>query len=960
MKKVIIFSITTILCFEILSGQNSIGLSETVNYSKLVYGAGAQNWDIKQDSKGIMYFANSEGLLTFDGSFWKLYPIPNKTVVRSLDIIKDRIYVGAQNEMGFFTPDKKGNLAYTSLLPLLPLNERSFADVWKMVSIGDDIFFQTNTKIMQLNGNSFTIYHDEDWKFIGKRGNNIIVQDHNYQLFQLQNHSLSPVADQSSLPKDFLITSSLSYNNDTTLITTFKYGIYLLSGTSLTKLKTPVLDLIATKSIYKSILVDKSQILLATSLGGCFVVDKKGNLIQSFSLTEGLQNNNVRQAYLDKNRNIWLALDNGIDFLAYDNAIKHIFTDRQNEGGGYAAIIHKNVLYLGTSNGLYFTPLDSSKNISLVKGFFKPVLKTQGQVWNLSEVYGQLLMGHHEGSFTINNNEAFVIDKRFGFWNFFPLDKHPGAAMIAGTYHGISFYNYNNGNFSNDSNAVNFESARIVAIHGQDIWIAHPYKGIFKINYKRSQPTIRSYAGRGLTSVNHYYIYAIRNKIIAPTEGGFYEYNSGKDEFVPSTFFEKIFGSTRVNYMKEDTEGNIWFTSEKKLGVVEFNGSAAKIIYLPELNGKMVSGFDFIYPIDVNNVLVGGEKGFYNINYQQYRNSNNEIEVLMRKVKPIDEPNSVIFGGTYGSDTKTNYTKNTVPELPYKWNSLHFEFSAILYAQQSNIEYDYKLEAFDKNWSGWTKKTEKDYTNLPPGNYTFLVKARNNLGNESSPTKYSFAILPPWYRSLLAYLVYALMGAALMLYLYRRQKIKFVKQRLKYEEEQRRLHYLHQLEIDRNEKTIVKLKNEKLEAEINHKNKELAATTMHLVQKGELMGKIREELVRSLRNAHNETPKNDFKKVMRMMSEDIRVDEDWSQFTLHFDQVHGDFLMSLKEKFPNLTNSELKLCAYLRMNLSTKEMAQLMNISVRGVEVSRYRLRKKLLIPSDANLSDYLIESIKR
>jgi DNA-binding CsgD family transcriptional regulator len=367
--------------------------------------------------------------------------------------------------------------------------------------------------------------------------------------------------------------------------------------------------------------------------------------------------------------------------------------------------------------------------------------------------------------------------------------------------------------------------------------------------------------------------------------------------------------------------------------------------------------------VNKSNILIGGDKGFYHINYEQYKNIKYPLRVQITSVKAIKDRDSLLFGGYNGEvndDSDSTLLKNQTVKVSYSWNSFHFEFAAPIYAQQSSIEYSYFLKGFDKKWSEWAKNPEKDYTNLSHGSYIFLVKARNNLGNESNSTKYSFTVLPPWYRTTIAYLLYALLLAAGILYLYRRQKIKFVRQGLKYEEEQKRLHYLHQLEIDRSEKTIVKLKNDKLESEINHKNKELAATTMHLVQKGELMGKIREELMRSLKNMGNETSKSDIQKVIRMVTEDMKVDEDWSHFTLHFDRVHGDFLMLLKDRFPSLTNNELRLCAYLRMNLSTKEMAQLLNISVRGVEVSRYRLRKKLLIPSEANLSEYLIESIKK
>lgn len=954
----LLFFVTCIFNFSY--SQNPVGLPDIVNYSKQNYLAGSQNWDIKQGSDGTMFFGNSEGLLAFDGSYWKLHPVPNNTFIRSLQVAKDgKIYVGAQNEIGYFSPDKKGELGYTSLVSLLPPAERSFADVWDVVFFGNDIFFRASNKIIMLRDKKVTIYPNQDWRFMALSNGRLIAQDHTNKIVEFKKDKWLPTIETTVLPSDFLITSFLEYNKDTSIITTLKNGLFILNGNVLKKIESPVLKTISDNNIYRSIKTDSNHIMLTTSLGGCFIVDVKGNLIESFSTDEGLQTNNIRSAFLDKDRNLWLGLDNGIDFLAFDNAIKHIYPNKENEGGGYAAIVHRNQLYLGTSNGLFYAPLENLYNISQLKNGFKPVAGSKGQVWNLSEVNDELLLGHHEGSFIIRNDNATVLDNSSGFWNFFPLKNQKTAGMFAGNYQGINFYNYQNGKFTPKIAEINFESARFVAIDNHAIWVAHPYKGVYKVLYNYgSAPTYQSYSNRGLSATNHNYVFKIKNKIVVPAGKVFYEYNSAKDFFQPSEQFNKIFNGTDVSYMKEDRDGNIWFISKKSLGVVDFDGAKHKLIYIPELNGKMVSGFEFIYPINSKNVLVGGEKGFYHINYDQYKSNSKQIEVAVRNVKAIDETEQLVFGGYYGTDEKNNYTINTVPQLNYRWNSLHFEFSSNLFGQQSNVEYAYFLEGFDKNWSAWFQKTEKDYTNLPPGNYTFKVKARNNFGSESAPATYRIQILPPWYRSFLAYFIYSLMAVALAVFFYKRQKQKFKKQRIKYEEEQKHLQYMHQLELERNEQAIIKLKNDKLETDINHKNKELAAATMHLVQKGELMTKIRDQLMKLLKNIGDEKSATEFKRVLRMMTEDEKFEEDWEQFSFHFDRVHGDFLMSLKNRFPNLTASELKLCAYLRMNLSTKEMAQLMNISVRGVEVSRYRLRKKLSIPTEANLFDYLVDAV--
>ncbi|HEY1115103.1 MAG TPA: triple tyrosine motif-containing protein, partial [Chitinophagaceae bacterium] len=293
--------------------------------------------------------------------------------------------------------------------------------------------------------------------------------------------------------------------------------------------------------------------------------------------------------------------------------------------------------------------------------------------------------------------------------------------------------------------------------------------------------------------------------------------------------------------------------------------------------------------------------------------------------------------------------------IGHNWNSFHFDYSATAYGQQANIEYSIYLEGFDHKWSEWSAKTEKEYTKLWPGTYTFHVKARNNLGDESEVSAYTFTVLPPWYLTYWAYALYLIFFGAGLYSLHRTQKRKYEKQLQQAEEEQKRLQYLHQLEMEKSEKEIIKLRNEKLESEINHKNKELATAAMHLVQKGEMFTKVKDELLKLKKTAPVEKGGEDFKKIIRIISEEDRTEEDWEQFAHHFDKVHSDFLVALKEHFPKLTPNELKLCAYLRMNLSTKEIAQLMNISIRGVEISRYRLRKKLQIPTETNLFEHLM-----
>lgn len=959
MKKILFF---LLLPFVGLA-QNTIGLPDVINYSKQSYAAGLQNWDIKQDKNGIIYIANNEGLLSFDGRYWTLYPLPNRTNVRSVEVGSDnKIYVGGQDELGYFAPAENGRLVYHPLNGFIPAKDRSFGDVWDIVTYKKDVFFRTSTKIFKFSNQAVATFRaSSEWSYMGICNDRLLAHDFVTGLLQFENNVLANIPTIGvKLPND-AVTGILPSGNDSILITTIKNGIFQLTGTTLSKLSSPNNSLFQNERIYSSIPINKEWLALATNNSGVYIIDLKGNIIQSFSKAEGLQNNNVLSIFLDNQRNLWLGLDNGIDFIAYNSSIKHI-TPFGQDGSGYTALIHQNRLYTGTSNGLYSVELQPMTDLSFSKGSFQPVNNTKGQTWGMAQINNQLLLGHHEGAFIIRDNTAIPFSYDAGFWNFVPLSStFPTQKIVSGTYKNLQFFNYANGQFVSAGAIPGFvESSRFVTIDENDhIWISHPYHGVYEVAQSADgKYNVTTYTNQhGLPSILNNHVYKVKNEVVVATEKGVYVFDHKTKKFQPSEFYKKIIGDQSVRYLKEDAAGNIWFIHDKVLGVMDFSGKEPAVIYLPELNTKMLSGFEFLYAVNEQNIFLGGEKGFYHINYEKYKQTATNLTVQIRAVRIINQTDSLLFGGYFKAvNEKQLQDKADIHNVANSWKTIRFDFASPLFGLQSNLEYSYRLNGFDNNWSEWSKRTEKEYTNLPAGSYRFEVKVRNNLGNESKAAVYAFEMLPPWYETIWAYLFYALLLAAGVYALFKWQQKKFTEQQAIHDEEQKRLQYIYDLERSKTESELVTLRNEKLEVEINFKNSELASSAMHLVKKGELLTKIKAELAHVMKVSDNPQAISELKKMMKSLGEDDNMDKEWENFTKHFDKVHSDFVVSLKEKHPSITNNEIKLCAYLRMNLSTKEIAQLMNISVRGVEISRYRLRKKVGIGTETNLFDYLLQ----
>jgi ligand-binding sensor domain-containing protein/DNA-binding CsgD family transcriptional regulator len=961
-----IFTLMLLAAIQPLFSQTYIGQRETLNFEKKQYNAGTQNWKIKQDAQGRMYFANNEGVLVYDGVYWQLYPLPNKTIVRSIEFGKDKkLYAGGQDEMGYFAPGKNGQLTFTSLKNLLPKADQNFSDIWDIVSYGDDVFFRSHDRVFRYSNNKISIYNSTSWLYLGLYQDQLIAHDEQKGVLIFKNNAWQTFIPKNELPNGFYITNICRFGENASLVTTAKNGVFVLTGNQLKYWKLTGFDIDSQRAFSAVVALGENNYLLSTYTNGIYQVNGDGTVIEKISKKEGLQNTNVRCLFMDVNHNIWLGLDNGIDFIAFNNAVKHVNPPLFKDGSGYSMAKYKNSLYFSMSTGIYQLPIADIADLSYTKNDFKVI--TEGLSWHLSVVNDDLLAGKDDGLFRVADNKLMPIYNATGFWLFEPLLNKPGINLIAaGNYYGVRLFERNASGFIDKGNIGKYyESARFLAIDGENnIWTSHPYRGIYKIRPDNSQVKVYTKA-QGLPSTLNNFIFKIRNRVVAATEDGVYEYNSVKDKFEPSETFNNIFGNRSLRYLKEDPAGNIWFVQEKNLGVVDYSGTKPTINYIPELTNKILSGFENVYPINDNNVFVGSENGYYHINYAKYKQNIHPLSVYIRKVKAIANTDSLMFGGYFGlvNDDNKQSAVNT-HSLSYLWNSLHFEYSSPVFEGQNNVAYSYYLEGFDKEWSAWSKKTEKDYTNLAAGTYTFMVKARNHQNNESPINIYTFTISPPWYQTIWAYFVYMAIFGYLLYFAYKQQEKRHIRnqekelaiQRQKNEEEQKQMAYLHQLELEIAEKEVVKLKNEKLESEIEYKNNELASSAMSLVQKKEFILKVKDELQRINKSGKDVVEAGEIKKILRLLSEEKKVNEEWEQFSLHFNKVHADFLTVIKDRYPSINQQELKLCAYLIMNLSSKEIAQLMAISVRGIEISRYRLRKKLQIPTEINLFEFLFE----
>lgn len=939
---------------------SNIGIPPITSYSKKTYNAGTQNWDVAQHPNGLIYFANNGGLLEFDGVKWKCYGVSNQTNIRSVAIDEDgKIYVGAQGEFGYFHGDEKGDLIYQSLISIIKKADRNIADIWGIDILGDKIFIRTRNKILLYEKNIIqSIYTANKINYSTIINNEYYINSSDSGILKYNKKSFQTITSSKELAKKE-ISGIFQFNTNTLLIATINSGLFLLNNEEVTPWEINDNNTLSKSSIYCSTQIDENTFAMGTSNQGVFLINKKGQITRHINRNSGLQNNNILSIFADKYSNLWLGLNNGIDYIETSSPFSYIHPNNSLQGTGYAIQIHNNKIYLGTSNGVYSKDWKSYYNPMEAQPF-KIIPNTAGQVWDLLTFKDDLLLNHHHGTFVIKDNATIQISDEEGSWLQIPI-KNQENLLISGYYNGLATLEWNKGwkvksEFFGDWQ----ESSRIMAQDEQgNLWVSHPYKGAFKVNFNADYTeilNIKQYnSSNGFPSDLLIYVFKIGDEAIFGTDRGIYSYNPKTDRFAPNKKWNQLLGAkTWVKRLIESPSGDIWFVTEHDVGVLEVKDGGiykqVKSRSFPQIKDKLVGGFEKIYPYDKENVFFAYENGFIHFNPQRVA-EDTSFNIHIRQVR-LENSLTTIFGGAY--------VKIESPVVDYKENALRFSYAASYYSNIEDNQYQYYLEGFDKKWSEWGYHTEKEYTNLNYGTYTFHVKARNINGHESPIEHFSFKIAPPWYATKVAYSAYTLLfgGFLLLLILIPRKKFEQEKAALQSEQEKnlKETKQKHQLAEEKRKQQISQLEKEKLELKIQSQNKELATNTMHLVQKSEILQKIKEELQKIAKTSTDEKIAKELRKVIRKVAADERLDEDWKQFSKHFDQVYGDFLKRLREKHPNLTTKDHKLCAYLRMNLTSKEIAPLLNISVRGVEIARYRLRKRLEIDGDVNLVELMIE----
>jgi ligand-binding sensor domain-containing protein/DNA-binding CsgD family transcriptional regulator len=939
----------------------NIGVPYVQNYTKAQYQSGNQNWSVTRDEHGIMYFGNAEGLLAFDGKYWQLYRMPNGIIVRSVAADgKGKVYVGGFGEFGYWENNKQGFLKYHSLTGLASKSNIPNEEIWKIYIDKDKVIFQSFGSIYIYSKGKINIVRaPKPYLFLFKIGSRCFVEQVNAGLYELKENHLEYVSGSNVLGNGGVL-SILPFQHNKYLIGTGNNGLFIYDGRQITPWNNQANDFLKTYQLNNGAVILNKYFAFGTILNGIVIIDTAGNVVQHINKSSGLQNNTVLSLYTDNEQNLWAGLDNGIDRIEVNSPLYFYFDKTGLFGTVYSSIIFNNKIYLGTNQGLFYSDWLPGGNNQLLQTFnFKLIPGSQGQVWDLSLQDGRLLCGHNDGTYQVNGNTITKISAVNGGWT---IKKLRDNLLIQGTYTGLVIYKKDGGgNWVFDHKIEGFgEPSRYVEEDSKgQIWIGHAYKGIYRITLSSDLKKVVSekyYDSRfGLPDSYNVNVFKLDNRIVFSSDSGFCIYDDISDRFDKYQQLNKMLGTfASSNKIIKAIGQKYWFINHGRVALADLSVPGRLTIdsnRFSSLNGQMVQNYENINLINNSIYLISIDDGFVILNDDDARLPG-KIQlpaVLIRKVENITDKISVI-----SENTNTGNPGNIM--IPFSQNDIRISYS-LPYYRQAKIKYQYYLDGYSRQWSDWTAQSQKEFTNLGHGVYKFSVRAKINDENISPVTVYTFTVLPPWYESNVAKFIYVLLGIVLFYVVryYYHYKLKKHQDRIHEKLHHEKEEFLKQ-EAIANEQQIVQIKNEQLQADLASKSRELANSAMNLVYKNELLQKISEEITHLKDSSGKQLSEDQLRRIQKVIDEGMNDERDWNIFESSFNEAHENFFKKLKSGHPDLVPNDLKLCAYLRMNMSSKEMASLLNISLRGVEIRRYRLRKKLNLEHDKNLVEFLIE----
>ena len=769
---------------------NEIGSPYIQNITLRKYGFENNNYSIVQDTSGVLYIGNSNGILQFDGNFWNLIKtkgIPQLTITK-----KNIVFAGGFNEFGYLEYNTDKSLYFHNLVN--PSDIR-FGQVKKIFNYNNKIFFCTDKKLFEWNNKKLSCI-DSSYTSINlfKVNNSIYYYKSEIGILKYINNTFSIIPNgKYFINKD--IKGIFPLNKQVLIWSNYDNIFYLYDSYSVSRLKSKVNNYIKNNIYTSGCILENEDIAIGTKNGGIIILDKNGAIKNIISQRSGLTDIKINYLFVDNSGNLWALHNNSISRIETNSAFTFFNKNYGIEGIINNIIRFNNQLYIATSKGVYILDNTESNSKPFNKIYFNKLLGLNNEAYKFYPYKNSLFVSTPSGIYRIfKNNCLLFFNRKNKQINTSINSNYHNSLIYIGGKDGISAIKYVNGILIilDKIKGIPYEISEISEEKNGTIWANSKHNGIFRIlPFKKysSNLIFEHYSTKDITNNdNAIKFIKVQGNIIFSSLGGIYKFDKTTKTFKRDTILESNFTDkfdTWIFPIIEDINHNLWVNIlsqnkiKKEAYILHYDlDSNNSFNYIPLKKLKKIS-ISCIYP-DTNNIIwFGGNEELIMLNTKLQRSTYYKFSTLIHSITIGKD--SVILNNTYPSSI--NKISNTVlSKFAYNNNTIQFSFTATNFESEKEILYQTKLVNFDKKWSAWTSSNYKEYTNLHEGNYIFQVRSKDIFENTSNNiAEYKFHILPPFYRTTIAYIAYIILFILLIIVIFKWREYYFAREKFKLE-----------------------------------------------------------------------------------------------------------------------------------------------------------------------------------
>lgn len=883
------------------------------NFTKSDYLGDNQNWSIVQGADHAMYFANNHYFLRFNGVKWEKYTLPNQTIIRALARIGDRIYSGSYREFGYWER-VGGTMKYTSLSAGTNLFAGGSAneEIWKIFENKGTLYFQSFNELYCL----------------GKTGIRKVKFPYLISYCYVVNGSIYAATVRDGIYRmdadrfvkvpgweavDGSVVHAMQVHQGKLYVFTKNRGIFIEESHKLKAFEHPLNEVLKRELIINAQFLPNNRVSIGTSQQGLYLINLNDGTFQRINRQNGLRNNAVLSQAMDGEHDLWLGLDNGIAHVEV-NAPVSLFTDNSGLLGSVYSVADTPQGYLFVTNHGVF---------SYTKEKLELLPDTQGQVWDITRLDDRYIIGHNDGTFLLQGASIQKVNDINGGWKFFKSASD--QTYYQGHYSGV--VRYAGSDFANPIRLKNFTHPirDLAQVRPGELWAADNYRSLYRIELDSHGDTKQVENVSQQSRIGNDFgvrIFSFKGELLFLIAKQWYTYNRLDSKLKKDVLFNDKFKG--ISDIVGIDDGRFLVLRDALVYLVSQKGNGFYWELIPEkyYQGRLIYD-DTKTLLQGNRLVLNLDDGILKFN----------LDAPARRMAPV-RVEGYLEGKLLGPGAVIPYNK------PFEINVVSPFFG------YNRPELYYRLN--ESNDFERIRDGRKVFNNLSSGSQKLELFYFDGSAYRKTAA-YDFRIARPWYFSWWMILIYLVATGSLFFLYYRWNLLRYNQRLVLREEELRHNQQIRELELkaehDGNRQSYEK---HILELELQAKSGEVAGKSLSIAKQSEMIDKIKEILDREEDGARIRT------EILRAIKTNAVNRHEWEVFENNVNQLNQVFIDNLSAKYPQLTPKDIKLCVYLKMNLSSKEIAPLMNITFRGVELHRYRLRKKLKLPSEANLYHFM------